>query len=186
MHNSGINVRPIAATRKHKRISYEGIMRLRLVVLILVATLSVVGQNSYAQSSGAEKLIGTWASSDSFGDVVDQGSGAYVRSAYTGEAYHFAENGTYWYLIVGSGTVSSGAALQKGRYKLKGNVVTLTSKTESWTPNPNKSGQKPAYKNKPVDEVNKFQFKFAGNNTLHLTQLPYNTHSTFHRTRNSQ
>jgi hypothetical protein len=105
-------------------------------------------------SGGGGTLVGAWANSDSFGDVVDAGTGAYIRSAYTGEAYRFQEDGTFWYLIVGSGTVSSGAAVQEGDYVVKGKVLTLRSKTESWTPNPTKSGQRPAYKNKPVDEVN--------------------------------
>jgi len=137
-------------------------------------------------AGGGGGLVGTWASSESFGDVVDAGSGAYVRSAYTGEAYGFHANGTFWYLIIGSGTVSSGAALQKGNYVVNGNVVTLHSHTESWTPNPNKSGQRPGYKDKPLDEVNKFKFGIEGGNTLNFTTVPYGVQSAFHRTHKSQ
>lgn len=137
-------------------------------------------------SGGSGELVGTWASSDSFGDVVDAGSGAYVRSAYAGEAYGFRQDGTFWYLIVGSGTVSSGAALQKGNYVVNGDIVTLHSRTESWTPNPDKSGQRAAYKDKPVEEVNKFKFSFKGANTLNFASVPDGVQSTFHRTQKSQ
>jgi hypothetical protein len=146
-----------------------------------------------ARSAGIRKaggggggLVGTWATSDSFGDVVDAGTGAYIRSSYAGESYQFREDGTFWHLFVGSGMVASGAAVQEGDYIVRGNVVTLHSKTESWTPNPNKSRQRPAYKNKPVDEVNRFEFSFSGPNTLNFTQLPYRTQSTYYRTRKSR
>jgi len=150
---------------------------------------AAVGENPARGSAGGGRagvLVGAWANSDSFGDVVDAGTGAYIRGAYTGEAYRFQQDGTFWHLTVGSGTVVSGAAVQQGDYNVQGKVLTMSSKTESWTPNPSHSGQRPAYKNKPVDEVTRFEFSVSGSNTLNLTELPYKTHSTFHRTRKSQ
>jgi len=147
------------------------------------------GENPARGSAGGGRagvLVGTWANSDSLGDVVDAGTGAYVRGAYTGEAYRFQQDGTFWHLTVGSGTVVSGAAAQQGDYNVQGKVLTMSSKTESWTPNPSHSGQRPAYKNKPIDEVTRFEFSVSGSHTLNLTELPYKTQSTFHRTRKSQ
>ena len=145
--------------------------------------MGLIGSASGANESS---LVGTWATSSSLGELVDRGSGTSIQSAYTGQAYRFRQDGTYWYLIVGSGTLSSGAAVQEGDYKVNGSLLTLRSKTESWTPNPNKPGQPAAYRNKQIIEVTRYELDLTDPNTLHLTEVPYGTRSTFHRTRASQ
>jgi len=52
---------------------------------------------------------------------------------------------------LGSGAIISGAVVLDGKYAAAGGVLKLTDVKESWYPDPTKSGQTKAYKNKSVD-----------------------------------
>jgi len=148
---------------------------------LICALIVVFGTLGNSGGAKGQSIAGQWATSSNFGDVVSA-TGAYVRSAYSGEAYRFNKDGTYWYIIVGSGTLISGAAVVKGTYEVKGDRLLLTEKTEDWTPNPNMAHQRPAYKNKPMgDKVLEYAFNFAGADTLKLRDLRYTLFTTLHR-----
>jgi hypothetical protein len=153
---------------------------------LIGALICVIGMFGNASWASAGSLIGTWATSESFGEVVDAGTGAAVRSSYSGQAYHFEKDGSFWHLFVGSGQIISGASLQHGVYEVKGNRLYVKPKTEDWTPNPSHPGQKPAFKNKPVTGSDEeFEFAFQGDDSLILIELPYKTRTTLRRTRKS-
>ena len=131
----------------------------------------------------AQSVVGDWATSQAFGDVVSS-SGTFVRSAYSGEAYHFHNDGTYWYVIVGSGTLISGTAVVKGTFELKGNHLILREQSEDWTPNPNMARQRPAYRNKPLgNKIEEDDVSFVGPDTLKLKRLQPTMYTTLHRIR---
>ena len=62
----------------------------RLIGAVIVV-VGMIGNTSWMR---AQSVVGDWATSQSFGEVVSS-SGAFVRSAYSGEAYHFHKDGTY-------------------------------------------------------------------------------------------
>ena len=149
----------------------------------LIVVFGLIGKPNVAR---AQSIVGQWATSSSFGDVVSP-TGAYVRSAYSGEAYRFRKDGTYFYVIVGSGTLISGTAVVQGTYKVEGQRLILTEKTEDWTPNPNMAHQRPAYRNKPMgDKVLEYAFSFVGPDTLKLRDLRMTLYTTLHRAQKAQ
>jgi len=102
-------------------------------------------------SDKAGLLVGLWSSSDYYGEMYDPGSGAPVGSAYDGEWYLFRGDGSYRYVIVGSGFAISGAVVQEGSYKLEGNDLLLFNIKSSWYPDPARPNQSPGYENRPAD-----------------------------------
>ncbi|MDR3675191.1 MAG: hypothetical protein P4N24_06855 [Acidobacteriota bacterium] len=151
----------------------------------LMCMVWLIGSASWASASS---LIGTWATSESFGDVVEAGTGATLRSSYSGQAYHFRKNGTYSYVLVASGQLMAGVYAERGVYQVKGNRLIVKPKTEDWTPNASHARQQPAYKNKAAlpDEINKLEFAFQGSDALMLFDLKTKTRTLLHRIQHSQ
>jgi len=133
--------------------------------------------------ASASSLVGKWATSEAFGNVVDAGTGATLRSAYNGEAYHFRKDGTFTYVLVASGTLITGVYTERGEYKVKDNRLYVNPKTKDWAPNPTHGGQQPAYKNRPAlpGDARKFEFTFHGNNSVTLLELKTKIKTTLHR-----
>ena len=106
---------------------------------------SVSGGTATRDSS----LVGLWSQDGPTGTLVDPATGYATGSVYNGEWYLFREDGTYRYVMVGSGSVISGGVVHEGRYEASGNQILLKSTLVSWYPNPAKTGQAPSYTDKP-------------------------------------
>ena len=104
------------------------------------------GSGAAAQNSS---LVGLWSQDGPTGTLVDPATGYTTGSVYNGEWYLFRDDGTYRYVLVGSGSIISGGVVHEGRYEVSGNQILLKSTLVSWYPNPAKTGQSASYENKP-------------------------------------
>src|SRR5579872_3365199 len=84
---------------------------------------------------GTATLIGQWSTSGYYGEYVDRQGSPVVR-AYSSEQYTFRPDGTYHYVIVGSGNIISGVSMTDGTYEFSGNQLHLHQRTENWYPFP--------------------------------------------------
>jgi len=151
--------------------------RITVFAGLLMAVFGMLGNPTWAR---AHSLIGNWATSQSFGDVVDAGTGATLRASYTGQAFRFRKNGTYQYVLVGSGTLMTGVVVERGKYVVKGSRLYLRHVTQDWSPSPSHAHQQPAYKNKPVENEN-FEISFKGADSLLLVDLKLKTRTLVER-----
>lgn len=97
-------------------------------------------------------LVGVWSSSGPSGEMVDPITDLSKGVIYNVEMYTFREDGTYRYLIDGSGPIISGIAINEGKYGVQDGILTLSERRESWLPDPARGGQRPAYKGKPMED----------------------------------
>lgn len=102
-------------------------------------------------TSADGSLVGTWSSEGPSGNMVDPSTGMTEGSYYNGTWYLFREDGTFRMVMIGSGSIISGAVVQEGKYTADNGELKLTDVKESWYPDPAASGQTPAYKNKSTD-----------------------------------
>lgn len=107
--------------------------------------------NKAEKSERERLLVGLWSSSQYFGEMYDP-TGASKGSSYNGEWYLFRENGTFRFVIAGSGLVISGAVVQEGNYRVEGSELVLHSVKDSWYPAPDTADRRPGYENKPADD----------------------------------
>jgi len=121
-----------------------------------------------AAPARASAIAGTWSTSRAYGAVADAVSGVYRRGVFSGEVYSFRENGTFRYVMAGSGQAVSGMAIEEGSYGVDGNVVTTHAKRESWQPDPSHPGQRQAYRDRPAGRTRQFVFTFRDARTLVL------------------
>ena len=139
--------------------------------------------NSYSRQTDTPKidsdLVGGWASSDGYGDIVDA-SGSFVGDAYSGEGYRFYDDGTYLYRIISSGTVMKGMAEVHGKYRVSDGQLFLYAKKESNYPF---AGDKRApTKDLPGrDQTFTYTFEDDGD-TLVLVEEGFSLRELFHKT----
>jgi len=106
-----------------------------------------------AEPQRREALLGNWGTSAVYGSVLEQGTGEYQRVSGYGTSYSFRPDGTFTYLMVGSGTVVSGAVTYRGTFKTRGNQLILHVTASAWTPMPGHEGQRAAWDWKPQDRI---------------------------------
>jgi hypothetical protein len=106
-----------------------------------------------AEPQSREALLGNWGTNAVYGSVVSKGTGEYQRVSGYGTSYSFRPDGTFTYLMVGSGTVVSGAVTYKGTFKTDGKKLILHVTESAWTPMPGHDGQRPAWDWKPQDRI---------------------------------
>jgi hypothetical protein len=87
-----------------------------------------------------------------------------------GEWYLFRDDGTFRYVITGSGPIISGGLVVEGQYNAQGGILQFADCKESWYPDPTASGQKPAYVNKPVD-FGPLQYSFTGSDYCKIGEI---------------
>ena len=115
-----------------------------------------------------------------YGDLVNSATGTYAGSAYSSQGYTFNADGTYRYMIVGSGQFISGASISEGTYDVRGSQVLLHQKVVSWYPMPRSMAKHPSYKNKPRQEEQVLTIEWRG--PAEITVLEANgTKSTLRR-----
>ena len=124
-------------------------------------------------------LLGGWASSDSYGDIVDV-SGNFAGDAYSGEGYRFYDDGTYLYRIVASGIAISGMAEVHGKYRVSDDgKLFLYDKKENWYPG---AGDKtPPSRDVPGDDETFVYWFEDGTDTLALMYESSQYTERFHR-----
>jgi hypothetical protein len=112
-----------------------------------------------------DNLLGIWTCGTSPGYVVDS-EGNIQNDAYSDELYHFYDNGSYTYMIVGSGTIINGLVKDNGKYRVSGNKLYLYDSVESFTPSEGET--RPAYTDEPAkDQTLAYSFEDDGK-TLNL------------------
>jgi hypothetical protein len=100
-----------------------------------------------------EALLGDWGTNAVYGSVRSKQTGEYLRVSGYGTSYSFRADGTFTYLMVGSGTVVSGAATKRGTFETRGNQLILHVTASAWTPSTAQPGQRPAWDWKPQDRT---------------------------------
>lgn len=115
---------------------------------IIMASRTYEGMENGAAAQDSS-LVGLWSQDGPTGTLVDPATGYATGSVYNGEWYLFRDDGTYRYVMVGSGSIISGGVVHEGRYEVSGNQILLKARLESWYPNPTKTGQTPSYTDKP-------------------------------------
>lgn len=113
-----------------------------------------------------QSIVGSWSSEGPNVDYFDA-YGKLIQSAYSGTYYRFNADGTFKYMLGGSGWVASGLLLWQGRYAVSGNTIALTGIKESWSPFG--SGQQAAYSDKSVADA-RLLFVFEADGRLTLTE----------------
>jgi hypothetical protein len=132
---------------------------------------------SHGNAAGVSNtgLIGLWSTEGPSGELVDPATGFSTGDIYSGEWYLFRDDGTYRYVIVGSGSILSGGVVSEGKYEVRNGELLMTHIRESWYPDPGVPGQKDAYKNKKVrDETRAYRFE-DDNKTLVIDETSYFT-----------
>ncbi len=88
-------------------------------------------------------LLGSWSSEGPNVDYFDA-AGNLAISGFSGEYYQFYADGSFKYLLGGSGPNISGIIFWQGGYVVDENIITLSNIRESWYPSAdNRSGMKP-------------------------------------------
>lgn len=127
-----------------------------------------------------QSIVGSWSSDGANVNYFDA-YGNFVADAFSGTYYQFNADGTFNYMIGGSGPVVSGIVFEQGRYSVSGTVVSLTGITQSWQPWG--SGQAPAYTDKKVSNI-RLLVSFEADGRLTLTEdNGINNGKTFYRIR---
>ena len=117
------------------------------------SVITIVTAGHTAKPAPNNPLVGLWASTQYFGEVLDAVTGLPVHSAYSGEWYLFREDGSFRYVIVGAGQFISGSVVDEGKYRLKGNEIELFKIKRNWFPDPNhRFPQEPAYQDKDAED----------------------------------
>lgn len=112
-------------------------------------------------------IVGTWSSEGPYGTLYDPATGGVTGSTYNGEWYLFRNDGTYRYVIMSSGTVVSGGVVREGSYSVDGDEILFYDNEESWYPDVSRSGQTPAYKDKPADDE-RLSYEVLGTDTISI------------------
>ncbi len=120
-----------------------------------------------------ENLIGLWSTEGPSGQLVDPDTGYATGSSYNGSWYLFRRDGTYHYVIIGSGNIISGGVVCEGKYAVGNGKIYLTDVKESWYPDPAVSGQEAAYRDKPGDDHTIYYQFIDGVDTLKIGELDY-------------
>lgn len=108
---------------------------------------------SQVGTSDAQRLlVGLWSDTEYYGEMYDYATGMPVDSAYSGQWYLFRADGTFRYVIIGSGQIISGIVVQEGKYKVEGQELVLYKIKASWYPDPSHSNQSPPYEDKADDD----------------------------------
>ena len=115
-----------------------------------------------------DRLVGGWGTLGPMGDMVDS-SGNYAGDVYSGEAYHFYRNGTFFYVIVGSGTIISGLVEQSGNYRVSGDQLYLYNVKENFYPFAGDQ-HKPERNAAEKDKTYTYSFENDGNKLVLLEQ----------------
>jgi len=123
-----------------------------------------------------KNLIGLWSTEASSGGMVDPDSGYSTGNIYDGTWYLFSSDGTYRYMMVGSGNIISGIVVLEGNYSVSNGKIYLTDVKASWYPDPAQSGQEEAYKDKDYDDQTLYYQFIGGMDTLKI-----NDNEKFHR-----
>lgn len=125
----------------------------------MVSNDSVDSDNGKGSNNTSNDIVGFWSTSV-FSDVfVDAATGLPVDD-YTGDWYVFREDGTFTHLIIGSGLVLSGSAIQNGNYKINDGTIEFSEVKESWYPKPGSANSVKEYKNKSIgDKVVPYEIK---------------------------
>lgn len=137
-----------------------------LTVRLYEALGGTVPEVTVPPAQTTQNIVGSWSSDGPDVDYFDT-YGKLIETAYSGTYYQFNADGTFKYMLGGSGPVVSGIILWQGRYTLSGNVITLTGIRESWQPWA--SGQSSAYADKKVSDV-RLLAAFAPDGRLTLTE----------------
>jgi hypothetical protein len=157
---------------------YDRAAGARLLQTLLSTVTTGTRPRPASTSSG---LAGTWSTSHISGDVVDAITGAYNRGAFSGELFLFREDGSFRSVVIVSGQIISGVAVEDGTYVVSGGILTLRSTSDSWQPDPSHHFQQAAYKNKPMDKTAKYSFRFQDAQTLILVEAPYKSELLLYR-----
>lgn len=114
------------------------------------ATASIITDIQKVEQEGL--LVGTWSDTHYFGELYDAATGLPKTSAYSGEWYIFWKDGTFRYVIAGSGQFISSVVMNQGKYKFQEDELVLYSIRSSWYPHLSRPGQAASYENKPVED----------------------------------
>ncbi|MCX7922014.1 MAG: copper amine oxidase N-terminal domain-containing protein [Clostridia bacterium] len=93
-------------------------------------------------------IIGSWSSQGPNGTMFDPSTGQITGSSYTGQWYKFNKDGTYRYIIAGSGPIITGCVVVDGRYAIDGDTIKFYDAKE--TSYRNFTG--PQIKDSPIDD----------------------------------
>ncbi len=85
--------------------------------------------------------------------LVDRATGLPAGSTYSGEWYLFRSDGTFSFLMMGSGNFISGSITQAGKYNYKNGTIELHNIVENWFPALNDPSRRPAYSGKNIGNV---------------------------------
>lgn len=113
-----------------------------------------------------KSVVGSWSSEGPDVDYFDA-YGKLIQSAYSGTYYQFNTDGSFKYMLGGSGPVVSGIILRQGKYAVSGNTISLTGIKESWSPFG--VGQQAAYSDKSLADT-RLLFSFEADSRLTLTE----------------
>lgn len=127
---------------------------------------------SSSLSADEQALVGSWSSEGPTGTLFDPSTGFATGSYYSQEGYKFKSDGTYWYMIIGSGPVQSGAAVNKGRFRVEGDNLILYDRTEDSYPNPDSHSQTFGYKDKTIDDGT-YALEFITDDELKIESTSY-------------
>ncbi len=134
------------------------------------STASIVTDAQKVELSQREALlVGTWSDMHYFGELYDAVTGLPKTSAYSGEWYIFWGDGTFRYIIAGSGQFISGVVMNEGKYKLQGDELVLYSTRSSWYPNLDRPSQAASYEDKPVEDE-RLPLIFEGLDTIRIDE----------------
>jgi hypothetical protein len=125
---------------------------------------SASSENTHVISD--KNLIGLWSTEGPSGEMVDPATGYGTGSIYNGEWYLFRKDGTFRYVIVGSGQILSGSVVWEGKFSIRDDEIRLTNIKECWYPDPAATGQKDAYEDKRIKDTT-IQYRYGDDeNTL--------------------
>lgn len=137
-----------------------------LIVRLYEALGGTVPEIATPSTQVNQSIVGSWSSDGPNVDYFDA-YGKLIQSAYSGTYYQFNADGSFKYMIGGSGPVVSGIILRQGKYTVSGNTIALIGVKESWQPFG--SNQQAAYSGKSVSNV-RLMFAFEPDGRLTLTE----------------
>ena len=150
-------------------------IRRRAQVLTLVGLMIFLISVGVTVSEAAKKggkmdkrLIGQWSSIGPTGNLMDPSTGAITGSYYNGTWYLFRGDGTFRYVIIGSGSIISGTAVTEGKFTTSGTTISFADCKESWYPAAGRTGQRERYEGKPTT-FEPLLYRFESENELKLS-----------------